>query len=136
MNKPKKYNIVDTYFYDYHSLQISIETSKIILKSLEMELDCEKESNNHGSVYLLNKKIISRKNLIDNLTEQLNTMEKIIDKFPNQLRGAEYNIFKESVLYNKSAHDVASELGYSEQYVYKIRSRILTNFKYYLEATR
>ena len=34
-----KYNKLDTYFYDYHVLAISVETSKIRLLSLKNERD-------------------------------------------------------------------------------------------------
>ena len=132
----KKYKIVNSYFYDYHTLQIAIETSNLILKSLEMELKCEEESNNTDRIFLLKEKIKSRKNLIDYMKNQLENMKKTIDKFPKQLKGAEYNIFRESIVNNKPASEIAHELGYSEQYVYKIRSQILSNFKNYLDVTR
>lgn len=136
MNKSKKYNIVDTYFYDYHSLEISIETSKIMLSSIELELNTASDSNDHGNVYLLKRKLEARRKLLDQQQKKLSEMKKIIKSFPNNFKDATYDIYYESIIKHKPATQVAIELGYSEQYVYKIRAQILNQFKNYLGITR
>ena len=136
MSRSKKYNIVDTYFYDYHSLEISIETSKIMLSSIEMELNTASNLNDHGNVYLLNNKLNARKKLLQEQQIKLIEMRRVIKTFPSNFKDAVYYIYYESIIKHKTACDVALKLGYSEQYVYKVRSKILNDFKNYLGITR
>ena len=135
MSKPKKYNIVDTYFYDFHSLEISIETSKIMVSSIELELNTAASLNDHGNVYLLNKKLDTRKKLLLKQQEQLLEMKKVIKSFPENFKNSVYDIYYLAIVENKPVYQIAEELGFTHQYIYKIRSKILDDFKKYLEIT-
>jgi len=132
----KKYNIVDSYFYDYHSLEISIETSKIMISSIEIELDNAISFNDHGNVHLLKIKLDARKVLLKVQQQKLSEMKRIIKNFPENFKDAIYDIYYESIINHTPASEVASKLGYTKQYVYKIRSEIFNKFKNYIEITR
>ena len=135
-----KYNKLDTYFYDYHVLAISVETSKIRLLSLKNERDTLKQlewltKDVQDEIKKLEKLIIVREKLIVEQETSLNEMKNLIESFPNQLKDTEYEVYRLSIIENKSLPEISEKLCFTPQYIRVIRFRILDKFANYRRIT-
>lgn len=125
----KQYKKLDTYYYDYHVLQMSLETSKISLDALTLELKdaciigSDKEVIKH-----LEKRIKARQDILTQQEELLFKMGNIINGFPEKLKDVEYSIYKAIVIEQKTVAEISFELGYSQQYVRLVRSAMQNKF--------
>lgn len=134
--KNKKYKLVETYYYDYHQLLKSIETSKLLLESYRMELASYKQvSISNTPITKLTNLCNARKKVIEKQKALAKEMQQVIENFPKRLNNIKYIVYKKTTVEGKSALETAAELNYTPQYIFKIKKEILDNFQDYLRTT-
>ena len=83
----------------------------------------------------LEKLIIVREKLIVEQETSLNEMKNLIESFPNQLKDTEYEVYRLSIIENKSLPEISEKLCFTPQYIRVIRFRILDKFANYRRIT-
>ena len=132
MSNTGKYKKIDTYFYDYHALKISLETSIIRKECIEDEIKVFEDIDpNAKEIKSLRSLLIARENIINIQRTQLKKMKEVLDGFPKTLREAEYDVYYMSVVENKSVDEISNTLCFTAQYIREIRSKLIDKFTQY-----
>ena len=132
-----KYKKLDTYYYDYHALAISLETSKIRKSCIEEEIKEYEEINpNYNEIKKLKALLMARNNIIAIQERELNAMKVVIESFPKHLKKIEYDVYYMSIIENKSVEEISKLLNYTPQYIRIIRTNLLNEFIRFQRATQ
>lgn len=129
-------DILRTYYYDYHCLRISHQTSQIMLEADKMELEDAINNNGGDKVDAINRKIDARTKIVAKQELLLNNMSKVINGLPKQFNGIDHVVFQLRYMQGMTPEAIATQLCYSENYIYKISSKIIDKFGEYLKNTK
>lgn len=135
MANKKEKDIIKTYYYDYHQLKLSLQTSQILLDSYKLEIDelLFKNDKNKALINQIKTKIKIRENIIQHQKELLQKMEDVINEFPEHLKKMEFKVWEKSAIENKNTDEIARELIIVPEYVRRLKSRVQEDFCSYLK---
>lgn len=123
-------DIIQSYYYDYQQLYMSVRTSEILLESLKLEHDelfLKSDTKSIETKQIMNK-IETSKKILGIKKELLEQMKKAIETFPEHLKRKEFEVWELSVIKNYTIEQVAEALFIVPAYVKEIKGRYKDKF--------